>query len=411
MNRLLITLLATVLPLSALATTAPTAPIKPPITSKAELDRYLRETPAGTSPLDALSPGARKRFLAELMFHPHGVGLSYGEPAAELTHAQMAALYSLFGEQKQAEDLSLGLTPEQKSRREAEREADARARGCAVQACPESDVERRFDELSIMAKPDFSLPNAQHVAAQVRLYDRLFGAYQAPERLRQLSALDLRLVTRATEFGLYAQEAVHVGQLDMDLAEMQRRGMAVDDDYTNLYRLLLSSRQFAKAKALARQHPGMEVGAIPAVSEKLDLQHHWPTALSIDPRQHRAMIRESYDPDLPLRIVAITDEGCHYCEEAASAIQADAGLRRLFAGHALWLASQSNDFDYAMAWNHRFPSQPIRIAWQNSEWPMLDWSALPAFYVFRNGHVVEKFLGWNGVKKFKRSLHDAGALR
>jgi hypothetical protein len=411
MNRLLMMLLATALPLGLLATTAPAAPSKPPITSKAELDRYLRGTPTDTSPLNALSPGARKRFLAELMFYPHGVGLNYGEPAAELTHAQMVALYGLFGEQKQAEDLSLGLTSKQKAGRDAEREADARARECAVQACPESDIERRFDELSIMAKPDFSLPNAQRIAAQVRLYDRLFGAYQMPERLRQLSALDLRLVTRATEFGLYEQNTTHIGQLDMDLAEMQRRGMAVDDDYTNLYRLLLSSRQFAKAKALARQHPGMEVGAIPAVSEKLDLQHHWPTALSIDPRRRRAMIRESYDPDLPLRVVAITDEGCHFCEEAASAIQADARLRRLFAGHALWLASQSNDFDYAMAWNHRFPSQPMRIAWQNSEWPMLDWSALPAFYVFRNGQLVKKFRGWEGIKKFKKSLQDADAFR
>ena len=61
-----------------------------PITSKAALTRYLHDTPPGTSPLDHLAPGGRKRFLAQLDFGPRGLrGMSLEDPANELTHPQI----------------------------------------------------------------------------------------------------------------------------------------------------------------------------------------------------------------------------------------------------------------------------------------------------------------------------------
>ncbi|GAB3783186.1 hypothetical protein [Dyella agri] len=388
-----------------------------PIKSKADLARYLRDTPAGTSPLDKLPPWSRRRFLAQVDFDSRGArNISFGEPMAELTHPQIVQIFALFGneQEKLAQSMDIGLTPAKQSRIQHERAEDAKARHCAPESCPESQIEQRFDEL-VLQEPPTSIPVAKRIALDSQRYDRLFADYEAPERLRTTSDLDLRLLVRATEYAMPmvgAPSAIRITQLQMDLAEMQRRGMAEDQDYARLYRLLLSDRRLTEAAALLHQHPGLGESAMPTVDDRTgDSPHPATTALVID--KHGGMTRESFDISHALRIVALSGDGCHFCDEAANAVETDAQLRPLFAQHAMWLASQGDGFEYAKTWNHLFPDQPMHIAWQNSEWSILGsdaWGLLPAFYVYQNGVLTKKFLGWSGVKKFKQSLHEAGAL-
>ena len=228
MNHLFVALLVLAL---AMPVKAETTATHTPITSKAELDRYLRDTPSGSSPLDRLSPGARRRFLAELTFSPQWVGVPYEEPAAELTQPQIEAIFALFGQQSPP---GIGLTPEEKSRRDQERAADAKVRGCAPADCPESEIEHRYDSL-VTTKADFTLPDVQRFAVETRHYDQLFAEYQTADRLHALSAPDLRLLQRATHTALYAlADPAHTAQLRLDLDEMQRRGMLQDKDYERL---------------------------------------------------------------------------------------------------------------------------------------------------------------------------------
>lgn len=388
-----------------------------PIKSKADLALYLRDTPAGTSPLDKLSPWSRRRFLAQVEFGPRGAtDIHFGDPMAELTHPQIVQIFALFGteQEKLAQGLDIGLTPTERSRIERERIEDAKARGCAPESCPETEIERRFDEL-ILQEPPLSMPDAERLALDRQRYDRLFADYQVPERLRTTSSPDLRLLVRAVNDALLSPSAAsgtYIAQLQMDLTEMQRRDMVQDQDYARLYSLLLSYRRFTDAAALLHQHPGLGESAMPIVHDHTgDSPHMATTALVID--KHGSLTREPFDLSHALHIVALSGNGCHFCDEAAHAIETDAQLRPLFAHRAIWLASQGDGFEYAKTWNHLFPDQPMHIAWQNSEWSMLGndaWAALPAFYVYQNGKLTKKFLGWDGVKKFKQSLHEAGAL-
>lgn len=73
-----------------------------PIKSDADLATYLR-TAGEESPLMALSPGARERFLATLTFNENGlVGYKYEELARELTASQAYRILALFGAQRTA---------------------------------------------------------------------------------------------------------------------------------------------------------------------------------------------------------------------------------------------------------------------------------------------------------------------
>lgn len=74
-----------------------------PIKSKADLDRYLfelRQNPEARSPLHALSPAARDRFLNSLVFTERGLGgYYYADLQAQLTASQIYRVLSLFGAQ------------------------------------------------------------------------------------------------------------------------------------------------------------------------------------------------------------------------------------------------------------------------------------------------------------------------
>ncbi|PWK92032.1 hypothetical protein [Fulvimonas soli] len=390
--------------LLAAAAAAPAA--GPAIRSQAELDRYLRDTPLERTPLAPLSPGGRRRFLAELGWGRGGLGsVPFDDIDNELTHAQAVRLLALFDAQAYAR--GLGLAPAERARRETERAEDARARGCAAGSCPESAIEQRFDAL-VLQRPDPAMPDAGRRAAIGRRYDRLFAGLQHPASLRQVSKPDLRLLKRAAErAAAEAPDAARIADLRADLAELQRRRMIGDGDYAGLYRVLVASRRLDEATALARQRPGMQVDAVPAMPPTPAPPQGQPTALRVD-ASGRHMRRQAFDLSGPWRIVVVA--ACHFSEDAARDIVADARLRPLFAERAIWLASQGTSFAAAAEWNRRFPDQPINIAWQDSEWPMLDDWGMPTFYVFRQGRLVDRWSG-HDMDLLRAHLRRDGLLR
>lgn len=390
----------------AAATLASTPANPPAIRSQAELGRYLHDTPIADTPLAPLSPGGRKRFLGELKWGSRGLGsVPLDDIDNELTHEQAVRLLALFDAQAFAR--GLGLTAAEHARREAEHAADAKARHCSVDSCPESAIEQRFDALMLL-EPDPSRPDAEQRSEIGRHYDRLFSGLQHPDSLRRTSAPDLRLLQRAAEYATSWQpDAAHVADLQADLAELQRRRMAGDRTYTGLYRTLVARRQFAEATALHKQHPGMHVAALPAFISGATPKPGLPTALSVDAATD-TMRRQAIDLGGPLRIVVIA--GCHFSEDAARAIEGDPQLHPLFAQHAIWLAAPSQRIGEVSAWNRQFPDMPMHVAWNQDEWSMLPNWDMPTYYVYRNGQLVRQFSGWLGAAGLKQSLHKAGAL-
>lgn len=68
------------------------------IKSAAELRSYLVRTAQAGSPLDALTPAAKTRFISSLTFNSKGVtGYSYVDLQSELTAGQVYKILSLFG--------------------------------------------------------------------------------------------------------------------------------------------------------------------------------------------------------------------------------------------------------------------------------------------------------------------------
>jgi hypothetical protein len=72
-----------------------------PVKSQFELGAYLQSAKA--SPLDWLSPAAKRRFLASLTFNETGLtGFDYSDLRAELTFTQIHRVLAIFGAQRVA---------------------------------------------------------------------------------------------------------------------------------------------------------------------------------------------------------------------------------------------------------------------------------------------------------------------
>lgn len=394
-------------PAAATTTVRPPTPATTTIRSSQALERYLHGLDIDASPLGALSPGARKRFLAGLTFGPEGLGgFPLDDLKSELTHPQIVKLLSLFGVEAFAE--GMGLSPNEYRRRQRERRLAARTRGCDPKTCSETPVEQDFDKL-LTWKPDAPLSDAQLAVAVSRRYDRLFTRHQTRDALVEASAPDLRLIKRAAEHVLFhVPNAAHIAQLRADLAEMDRRGIATDTSYMALYQALVRTRHFRQARILAERHSSLPVPPLPPFQEPAALPPGQPTALSLR-SDGRSMTRRTFDLATPTRIVVVAS--CHFSRDAARAIAADPELKSLFSEHAVWLADPREQLDDVRQWNDEFPDQPIHVAWDRREWSMLDDWAMPTFYVFHRGKLVDRWSGWppdTGIRTLRRHLRDDG---
>jgi hypothetical protein len=370
----------------SLALVAPTLAAVP-IRSQGALENYLRETAGKPSPLDALSTGARRRFLGSLQFGARGLGgFATDDLADGLTHAQVLALLALFDASEYA-----GIV-------------DARDEVRAPRLV-ESDFEQRFDVFyrEAQATPD-------DPEATTRAYKALLGGAQEPRELAAaLDTYDLELLYRATlpmvdgdadpsvfEYSRYVLDA------------LAQRNDATPARVRGFFDRLVTARAFDQADRLRVDFPDSNLPPLPARRFEGAPQSTQNNVLQVS-ADGQSLSRAAVSLDGGLRVVVVA--GCHFAKDAATAISADPALDRWFHEHAIWLAPASENFEAVAEWNRQFPRQPIRIAWNASDWPAIATWRMPTFYVFRDDEVVAQWSGWapeSGLTELRTHLRAVG---
>lgn len=366
-------------------------PVATPLASRAQLDAYLRETPPGQSPLDALPPEAKKRFLASLQFNERGAFLfSTDDLGADLTTAQIVPILQLFGLADYA--------------RAIRAQPRALPPPCTdITRCPPSTIDKAYTALQDPTHDGDG-------AFAARFYEATFAPYQLPARLTGIANDDLRLLFRAAHWAAGLNETntpqPHItADMQRDLDELHRRGLDRDDDWQAMYDLDIADRQFDRARELVARHASLP--PVPPLTD--DAQDAGsPSMLSVEASGN--LHRETFDAhDGATRIVVMA--GCHLAADAASHIDADATLGPVFRQHAVWLGSQLESFDDVRAWNSTHPQQPMHVAWRNHEWTQLDYQRwpMPTFYVFRDGRLLGKVTGYQ-PDPLRKLLAQAGLV-
>jgi hypothetical protein len=243
-------------------------------------------------------------------------------------------------------------------------------------------------------------------------YRALILPYQTTAAVSKLTNEDLELLFQAAYVAFfYTISAGTLDDMQLDLAEMRRRGIAHSGDDAKVYASLIEIRYFGQARAFAKVHPRALTEAVPVVSD--DHIRHGPTAFLVEAGGSK-LERRSVDLRNG-RIVVVSSPLCHFSQRAIRSIESDAGLRPLFHDRAVWVVppDQSTPFATVANWNRLHPHESMVVAYRREEWPMIDLWETPVFYFMRHDRVVSKVVGWPiaGRKaEIKRSLKLAGLM-
>jgi hypothetical protein len=338
---------------------------QPPIQSNADLEKYLASVASGVSPFDRLSAPARSRFLTSFREGRP----STSELVAELTRDEAVAVLKLFGYESFVPD-------------------HLRSKHYSIGASEMPPVTGDFEELVQASETGASEQKAS------RIYAQRFAPSQTEPALRSLSDGDLALHFRAAEVVTQddlASNARH--DLLIDLAELERRGVAAPGWVDQTFKALIAARDFEAARAFRTGHRDAGLMPVPVVRDNVAGDGD-PTVLVL--QSDGSLIHQSAGIGRGSRIVVIA--GCHFSKDAARANESDPQLKGAFAKYSSWIAPAQEDLTdpELLQWNRDHPDAAITTAYRQAEWPGFDVWAIPTFYFLKDGKVEAKVVGWQG---------------
>jgi len=404
----LLCLLLPALPFAAPATPPPDAgvtrnatpaiPAKP-ITSRAELDAYRRDTPPANSPLNWLTPGAQRRFLDSLVYREHGLGgMNVADLRYELTREQAYTLLRLFGAQNYAVDLDALTTPRPAARDDAA-----------------GKLEPAYDRLLAGVEHAEGAARGQAIS---RGYAAEFAPAQTNAQAHALGDRDVELLFRAATLAFNAtSQPDYLADMRRDFAELQRRHRVDRPHASDLYDALLTAHRDDEARALLAAHPALERSPPPSMRSFSRIRSDQPSLWVVTPgTRKRELVRFRFNLRAPAQVVVLASTGCHFSANAARDIEADPLLRDLFREYGQWVAppDEVTAFDAVRDWNVVHPALRLGIAYDNAALPMVERFETPVFYFLDHGTVVDTVVGWppgGNLDAIRRGLRKIDLLR
>ncbi len=350
-----------------------------------QLDAYLRrhQEASEPTPFDRLSPGARERFFLGLNWGSKGLGgFNWTDLVDELSQDEIHAVLALFGSDVAAN------APKS---RVGNIGTDNRPIGPAK--IRTSDIDRRYNLFYREILGSRSLEDAARTALISNRFDKLFPEARDPVALRKIDDHDLRLLWRAAnQSANWSAQSAHTDTALAIFTERDRRGLVDPNDIRAVRNLLLAARRFDAARQVTEMHPDAGLAPLPVFHDSIAADRQQATAWQLD-NSGKLLTRTAIDLS-PTQILVTA--GCHFSIDAAEDISSDPVLGPIFAAHAHWLvqAPGIEDIEAVHEWNRRFPDARVNMIHDPGEWRIFPTWSMPAFYIVRNGKVMESVVGW-----------------
>ena len=366
------------------------------IATRAQLDVYIRDTPPAQSPLNWLTPAARRRFVDSLVFGENGLGgMDLGELRYELTREQAYALLRLFGTESYALDLDARASP-----RITDDDSAA------------SVLEPRYETLIAAAADGDFASQAKAVAA---VYTENFAPLQNKPRRSALNGRDVELLFRAAvlAFRLTSQPA-YLADMRADFGELAHRHRIERPLASDLHDALILAHRNDEARALVAAYPLLQRSPAPLMRSPQRIRNGQSSLWIATPGTRiRELVRLRFNIRAPAQVIVLASTSCHFSANAARGIEADPLLRDLFREYAQWVApaDEITAFDAVQAWNSAHPALRLGIAYDDAALPMVGRFETPTFYFLDHGTVVDIVVGWpaegnlDAIRRGLRNIH------
>lgn len=342
------------------------------IGSRAELDAYLAANE--TTPLDALSPPAKERFLRSLEFKEGRLVHAdlLGDLSTQMNREEGIQILRLFGAEPYARTIyPEGHVPEPRYKTETEVEQ----RYAALR-----HVERSFAR---------SASDAERARQMAEAFDRLFPD-PAEITIAGKSVRNIRAHLKAVDLmGPYAHSRAGADEVLQLFHALEQAGAVLPRDAERAQGGLIIARRFEEAAELAGRYSHLE--EVPAF-RRLTV----PTERSLWVVEEGPALTQVDAPMPPGPQLMVTSHP--HCGPSAQLLEDamnDEELKGLLSG-ALWLVPTGARLSTASiaAWNERAPWASLHLVNAHAEWPEITYWGTPTFYFVKDGDVLEKVVGW-----------------
>lgn len=356
------------------------------------------------TPLDALTPYGKRRFIRGLRWGERSVGGFSPEPLErELTSEQLRAALHFIDSDSLLPMLGGHLTGPPLRLPEPSAEAERRLE--QLESFAEDDVERRRDAGAAVTTLDGE--------AVLRRYQELFGDRLDTAALRRQPLGDLLPLFDAAQLAAgKSPDSAAFGQLLLVHAELSARGIdtrrTLDD---RLLYAMLAARRFEQARTFAAARPHLAHRTVPRIVDELGPGFGGRSEFRYD-AGNKTLTRVAAPAAEGTELLMVVGSGCHFSQNALDAIAADPALLAQLREARLTVITPPHapiPLDYVTRWNAAHPALPIRIPAHAREWPAVDVLGTPAFYLLKDGKVVTRRSGWpeGGNKAGLKELLDA----
>ncbi len=159
---------------------------------------------------------------------------------------------------------------------------------------PDSMV-KRFDQFWRKTEETAGLSQASVAKLIADNYDAVFPPELRRNTLQGIDAADLKLLFRAAQAAaFYAVSVKYVRDMQSVLDELERRGLAPENYYADLYRALVAVRETDEARNLAAKMPALGLEALPAFRAAAGLRSDEPTEWVVDARKYEVWRRSAH---------------------------------------------------------------------------------------------------------------------
>ncbi|MFN4292418.1 MAG: hypothetical protein ACK4E7_16305 [Permianibacter sp.] len=253
------------------------------------------------------------------------------------------------------------------------------------------DLDRKLGTIESILRNTFPMDEAKLTQA----YTQAFPEGVASTAIKaKNSSLLLRAADVVDQMGFYTHQPRFAEELRQLIVPIQRSGAQHQVWVKRLFGLHVASRNFDLANHLRTQFSDVVLPMLPQLESPV-LPAELGTALK--PENNGLLLRRvTVDIRHGPWVVALVQPHCGFSKEAVAEISSDMELAQSLSGRSWWLMPQEATLNTGLVndWQRRYPLFPLHYIFRREEWPQLDTTAVPQFYFFRDGILIEHWPHW-----------------
>jgi len=194
---------------------------------------------------------------------------------------------------------------------------------------------------------------------------------------------------------------------------------------TTLYRALIRTRQFERAKLISQQYPQLNLNQTAIITDQTSgetepyqakndgIRSYFEIVEFDDATTPIKITRERFDFPKGPHIVVVSSAICGPCKRLFTWLKSEPQLMQVMNQHATWLtpAEDSLFADEMLSTYQTYTPIKLNYVHHQSQWPEITFWATPSFYFYLDGKLQGQLVGWpkGGQKQlFLRALKTLG---